>query len=175
MRASNKQRMELIMKTLTWVRWMRLAATAAGFAGMVVTLPARAADSINVPVSATVLGVCKFTTGQSPSVVIANSGVNIDPSLAGSATGSANILYRCTKGTAPTFALTGGATLTLTCAACGPATMNATMSLTPPGSPNGQGFATDLTLVLTGTIPSATYAPAVAGTYTGTQQVTVTP
>ena len=163
------------MKTTNWTRWTKLAAAAVGFIAIGVALPVRAADFINVPVSATVLGVCKFTTGQSPSVFIANSGVNIDPSLAGSATGSANVLYRCTKGTVPTFALTGGATLTLTCAACGPATMNATMSLTPPGSPNGQGFATDLTLVLTGTIPSATYAPAVAGTYNGTQTVTVTP
>jgi len=164
------------MSTTNWTRWMRLAAAvAAGLAGIAVALPARAADSINVPVSATVLGVCKFSTGQSPSVVIANSGANIDPSLPGSATGSANVLYRCTNGTAPTFALTGGATLTLTCAACGPATMAATMTLTPPGSPNGQGFATDLTLVLTGTISSAIYAPAVPGTYTGTQQITVTP
>jgi hypothetical protein len=175
-RPSHEEHMESNMKTaINWNRWMRLAAAAAGFAGIVVALPVRAADSINVPVSATVLGVCKFSTGQSPSVVIANSGANIDPSLAGSATGSANVLYRCTKGSAPAFALTGGASLTLTCAACGGATMTATMSLTPPGSPNGQGFATDLTLVLTGTIPSATYSTAAAGTYNGTQTVTVTP
>ncbi len=163
------------MKTATWIRWMRLAAAAAGFVGIAVALPVRAADSITVPVSATVLGVCKFSTGQSPSVAITNTVGGIDPSLPGSATGSANILYRCTNGTAPAFALTGGASLTLTCALCGGATMAAAMSLTPPGSPNGQGFATDLTLVLTGMISSATYSAAAPGTYNGTQTITVTP
>ncbi len=163
------------MKTNNWINRIKLAAVAGGVLGLMVAAPAPAADSINVPVSANVVGVCKFSTGQTPSVVIANSGVDIDPSLAGNATGSANVLYRCTNGTVPTFALTGGATLTLTCAACGGATMAATMTLTPPGSPNGQGFATNLTLVLTGTIPSATYGTAAVGTYLGTQQVTVTP
>ena len=163
------------MNTNNRINRIRMAAAAAGVLAVVLAAPAPAADTINVPVSANVLGVCKFATGQSPSVVIANSGVDIDPSLAGNATGSANILYRCTNGTAPTFALTGGASLTLTCAACGGATMAATMSLTPPGSPNGQGFAVDLTLQLTGTISSAIYGPAAPGTYNGTQQVTVTP
>jgi len=164
--------------TINWTRWMRLAAAAAGFASIAVALPVRAADSITVPVSATVLGVCKFSTPQSPSVVIANTGANIDPSLGGNATGSANILYRCTTGAVPSFALTGGATLTLTCSTagtCGASTMAATMSLTPPGSPNGQGFATDLTLVLSGTIPSATYSTMAAGTYSASQVVTINP
>ena len=164
--------------TINWTRWMRLAAAAAGFAGIAIALPVRAADTINVPVSATVLGVCKFSTGQTPSVVIANSGANIDPSLLGSASGSANVLYRCTTGAVPSFALTGGATLTLTCSTagtCGTSTMAATMSLTPPASPNGQGFTTDLTLVLSGTIPYATYSTAAAGTYSATQQVTINP
>jgi hypothetical protein len=167
--------MESSMKTANWTRWMRLAAAAAGLASIAIPLPVRAADSINVPVSATVLGVCKFSTGQSPSVDIVNTAGGIDPSVAGNATGSANVLYRCTNGTVPAFALTGGATLTLTCAACGPATMAATMTLTPPGSPNGQGFATDLTLVLTGTISSAIYSTAVPGTYSATQQITINP
>lgn len=164
--------------TINWTRWMRLAAAAAGFAGIAIALPVRAADTISVPVSATVLGVCKFSTGQSPSVVIANSGANIDPSLAGSATGTANILYRCTIGSAPAFALTGGTTLTLNCSTagtCGTSTMAATMALVPPGSPNGQGFTTDLTLQLTGTIPSTTYSAVPAGTYSATQQVTINP
>jgi len=162
------------MNAKKYVKGITIAA-AAGVLGFMLATPARAADSIDVPVSANVVGVCKFSTGQSPSVVIANSGVDIDPSLAGNATGSANVLYRCTNGTVPTFALTGGATLTLTCIACGGATMAATMTLTPPASPNGQGFATDLTLQLSGTIPSATYGTAAIGTYNGTQTVTVNP
>lgn len=166
------------MKSTKSTRWMRAAAAAAGIASMVAALPVRAADTISVPVSATVLGVCKFATGQSPSVVIANSGANIDPSLAGNATGSANITYSCTNGTSPTFGLTGGATLTLTCSTsgtCGASTMAATMSLTPPAPATGQGMNTNLTLVLTGTIPSTTYGTAAEGTYSANQQVTINP
>jgi len=167
------------MKTNNSITRIKIAAAAAaGVLGLMVAAPAPAADSIAVPVSAVVVGVCKFSTGQSPSVVIANSGGNIDTSLAGPATGTTNILYRCTNGTVPVFALSGGATTTLTCstpATCGATSMNASMALTPPASPNGQGFATDLTLVLDGQITSATYAGALEGTYTGTTTVTVNP
>jgi hypothetical protein len=166
------------MKSTKWTRWMKGAAAAAGLAGIVAALPVRAADTISVPVSATVLGVCKFATGQTPSVVIANSGTNIDPSVAGNATGSANITYSCTNGTTPSFGLTGGATLTLTCSTsgtCGSSTMAAAMTLTPPAPATGQGMNTNLTLVLTGTIPSTTYGTAAEGTYSATQQVTINP
>jgi len=167
------------MKTNNRITRIKFAAVTAGILGLLVAAPAPAADSIAVPVSASVLGVCKFSTPQSPSVVIANSGGSIDPSLAGTATGNANINYKCTNGTVPVFALTGGATATLTCSTpgtCGVTTMAATMSLTPPGSPNGQGFAAaDRVLLLTGTIADTIYGPALEGTYSGSKTVTVTP
>lgn len=165
------------MNTNKGIRWMRLAAAAAGMYALLLAAPARA-DAINVPVNANVVGVCKFSSGQSPSVAIANSGANIDPTLAGSATGSANILYKCTNGTNPAFSITsaGGTTLTLTCGACaGTPTMDATLALSAPVGA-GQGFAApDQTITLTGTIPAATYSTAAVGNYTSTATVTVTP
>lgn len=155
----------------------RIAATAIAVLAFAAAAPAQA-DSINVPVSATVVGVCKFSSGQNPSVAIANSGGNIDPTLPGSATGSANILYKCTSGTTPAFSITsaGGATLALTCGACaGTPTMDATLSLSAPAG-DGQGFAApDQSISLTGTIPAATYSAAAVGTYSATATVTVNP
>src|ERR1700693_5989850 len=55
------------------------------------------ADTVSVTVNAQIIGICKFNSGQTPVVTIANTGVTIDPSLAGPATGTAAILYRCTK------------------------------------------------------------------------------
>ena len=165
------------MKTKNCINRIRMAAAAAGVLGLMLAAPAPAADSIAVPVSATVVGVCKFSTPQSPSVTIENNGAGgIDPTIAGNATGNAAILYKCTSGTSPTFALTGGATLTLNCGTCGTTpTMNATMSLSAPVGP-GLGFgAADQSVTLTGTIPDTTYGSADVGTYSASQTVTVTP
>lgn len=146
--------------------------------GMLAAGAASASDSIIIPVTATVIGTCKFFTAPIPTLTIANSGANIDPSIAGNATGTANLNYKCTKGGTPVFALTGGATLTLTCSTaltCGVETMNATMSLgAAPGV--GLGFAAAAqTVVLTGTIPDTTYGAASAGTFQANQTVTVNP
>ncbi len=135
-----------------------------------------AADSITVPVSATIQGVCKFFTSPVPTLYIVTTGSGstgyIDPSLAAVATGSVNVDYKCTKGQSPTFALTGGSALTLT----GPAssTMIATMSIGTGSA--GLGFAAAAqSVTLTGTIASTIYQGANAGTYTGSQTVTVNP
>ena len=151
---------------------------AAGLLGWAVAMPAAASDSIVIPVTATVTGVCKFFTSPIPTLTIANSGANIDPSLTGNATGNATLNYKCTTGQTPTFALTGGASLTLTCSTagtCGATTMIATMSLgAAPGV--GTGFAAAAQAVtLTGTIADTIYGPASAGTYQGNQTVTVNP
>jgi len=167
------------MKAKSRVFCITLAAVAAGVMDLLLSAPSAAADSIAVPVAANVIGACKFSTPQSPSVVIANSGVDIDPSIAGSATGSANINYKCTNGTTPTFGLTGGATATLTCTTagtCGATTMDATMSLSPASPAAGQGFAAgDQVITLTGTIADTIYGPALVGTYVGSKTVTVSP
>lgn len=83
-----------------------------------------------------------------------------------------NVDYKCTRGQSPTFALTGGSALTLT----GPAssTMIATMSIGTGSA--GLGFAAAAqSVTLTGTIASTIYQGANAGTYTGSQTVTVNP
>jgi hypothetical protein len=132
------------------------------------------ADTVNVTVTANIIGICKFTSGQTPTVTIANTGTNIDPSLAGPATGSANVTYQCTKGQAPTFTVPTPATITCTGGPCGATTMAPVMSSTSGGSGAGFGAAA-LTLVVTGQLTQAQYQNMQVGTYTGTEVVTVSP
>jgi hypothetical protein len=157
----------------------RTSILGAALAAIAFATPAVAADSITIPVSATIRGVCHFNTSPVPTLYIVNTGSGasgyIDPSIAGTATGTANLTYSCTKGQAPTVALTGGASLTLTGTGGPPLpTMVATMSL--GAAPIGTGFGTaPLTVILTGTIASAIYQIADIGTYTANQVVTVNP
>ena len=134
------------------------------------------ADTVNVTVTANIIGICKFTSGQTPTVTIANTGANIDPSLAGPATGSAPVTYQCTNGQAPTFTVPTPATITCGSPTCGATTMAPAMSFTSGG--NGTGFsggANIKTLTVTGTLTQAQYQNMQVGTYTGTEVVTVTP
>lgn len=137
--------------------------------------PAIAADNVTVTVNATVTGVCKFFTS-APVVNINNTGTgsNIDPSLAGPATGNAAITYRCSNGTTPTF--TVPATATITCSACsGTPTLTPTIGSTNTGAGSGMGSGNDKTLTVTGTLLQSTYENAAVGAYTGTIVVSVNP
>jgi hypothetical protein len=134
------------------------------------------ADTQVVTVNAQIIGICKYNTGQSPVVTVANTGATIDPSLAGPATGSANVLYKCTNGTTPVF--TGPATATVTCTTagtCGATTMAPAMTYVTGG--NGAGFSggKDKTLVVDGQLTQVQYQDMQSGTYSGTVTVTVTP
>jgi hypothetical protein len=133
------------------------------------------ADTVNVTVTAQIIGICKFTSGQTPVVTIANTGATIDPSLAGPANGSANVTYQCTNGQAPTFTVPTPATITCTTAGtCAATTMAPVMSFTSGG--NGAGFSGGVkTLVVSGQLTAAQYANMQVGTYSGTEVVTVTP
>jgi hypothetical protein len=134
------------------------------------------ADTANSTVSAQVKAICKFNTGQTPIVTIANSAATINPSLAGPATGNAAILYRCTTGTAPTFTVPTPATVTCTTAVtCGATTMAPTLSSVNTGAGTGFGSGQDKTLTVTGQLTQAQYQNMQAGTYSGTVTVTVTP
>jgi hypothetical protein len=127
-------------------------------------------------VSAQVLGICTFNSGQSPVVTIANSGATIDPSLAGPATGAAPILYRCTRGTAPTFTVPTPASVQCTTAGtCGVTTMAPTLSSVNTGAGTGFASGSDKTLTVTGQLTQAQYQDMQTGTYSGTVTVTVTP
>lgn len=150
------------------------ALIAVAAAGLLVAGAAQAADSQVVTVNATILSTCKFNTGQTPVVTVANTGANIDPSLAGPATGNANVLYKCTNGTTPVFS--GPATATVTCTTavtCGVTTMPPAMTYTSGGA--GSGFSTNKTLVVAGSLTQAQYQDMQAGTYSGTVTVSVTP
>ncbi len=132
------------------------------------------ADTQVVTVNAQIIGICKFNSGQTPVVTVANTGVTIDPSLAGPANGSANVLYKCTNGTVPVFS--GAATATVTCTTaptCGVTTMAPAMTYT--GGGNGSGFSVNKTLVVAGQLTQVQYQDMQAGTYSGTVTVTVTP
>jgi len=151
-----------------------LLATAAALA--VFTRQAAAVDVANSTVSAQVLGICKFNSGQTPTVTIANSGTSINPSLAGPATGSAAVLYRCTLGTSATFTVPTPATLTCnTAGTCGATTMAATLSSVNTGAGTGFGSGNDKTLTVSGQLTQAQYQDMQSGTYAGTVTVTVTP
>ncbi len=147
-----------------------MVAAAAG----VLAASAAQADTQLVTVNAQIIGICKFNSGQTPVVTVANSGATINPSLAGPATGSANVLYKCTNGTVPVF--TGPATATVTCTTaptCGVTTMPPAMTYT--GGGNGSGFSVNKTLVVAGQLTQLQYQDMQAGTYSGTVTVTVTP
>jgi hypothetical protein len=143
--------------------------------GMLASGSAHASDSVSVTVNATVVGVCKFFTA-APVVDITNTGTgsNIDPSSATSAVGNAAITYRCSNGTGPVF--TVPATATVTCGACaGTPTMTPAITSANTGAGTGLGSGKDQTLTVTGTIVQANFQNALAGAYTGTMTVSVTP
>lgn len=153
---------------------LRNALVAVGTLGILASGSA-CADTQVVTVNAQVIGICKFNTGQTPVVTVANSGSNIDPSVAGPATGSVNVLYKCTNGTVPAFS--GPPTATSTCttsATCGVTSMTPAMTYTTGG--NGVGFSSaGKNLVVNGQLTQVQYQDMQAGTYSGTVTVTVTP
>ena len=138
---------------------------------------AQANDSVSVTVNATIVGVCKFFTA-APVINITNTGTgsNIDPSLAGPASGSAAILYRCSNGTSPAFTVPATATVTCTTSGtCGSTTMVPTITSSNTGAGTGLGTGKDQTLTVTGQITQANYQNQQVGTYSGTMTVSVTP
>ncbi len=138
---------------------------------------AHANDNVTVTVNATIVGVCKFFTA-SPTIDITNtgSGSNIDPSLAGPATGNVDITYRCSNGTSPSFTVPATATVTCTTAGtCGASTMAPTVSSSNTGAGTGLGSGKDQTLTVTAQITQANYQNSQVGSYSGNMTVSVTP
>ena len=148
--------------TLLKVVCAALLASSAGFAA--------AADSTTLAVTATVTGLCKFSATSTPLAFGA-----VDPSLTVDKVVTANVLYKCTKGTASAgVTATGGTARTMT----GPAasTMGYTLGFSG-GTSTGTGFGSgqDLTLVVTGTITAAQYQNATAGAYSENVTLNITP
>jgi hypothetical protein len=158
----------------------KFAALAAGVLFLAAATPAAAADSVNVTVNATVVGVCKFFTDSStPEVNITNTGTgsNIDPSKAGPAEGTVDINYRCSNGTTPSFTVPSPATVTCTVGTpcSGSPTMDATMTSTNEGAGSGMGGGQNKKLTVKGSIAVSIYADKPVGAYTGTILVEVSP
>jgi hypothetical protein len=146
-------------------------------AAVLSSTPAHASDSVSVTVNATIIGVCKFFTA-SPVINITNtgSGSNIDPSLAGPASGSVDVTYRCSNGTSPSFTVPASATVTCTTAGtCGATSMAPTVTSSNTGAGTGLGSGKDQTLTVTGQITQANYQNMQVGSYSGSMTVSVTP
>jgi len=136
---------------------------------------AGSADSVNVGLNATVVPVCRFSSGM-PVVSIINPGTGsvIDPSRAGPAMGDAAITYGCSQGTVPTFAV--AATAFVVCAACpGGSSMATTISMTESGAGQGMGAGRHRTLTVTGWVAQMAYPNALLGAYSGPLTITVAP
>jgi hypothetical protein len=137
-----------------------------------------AADTYSLAVSAQVLGKCKFTQAAGATLTLTNAVGGIDPSLAGNATGSANITYKCTSGQAPAFTTDTGTHVSagnMRVADGSGNFMTYTLTLTSGGSGAGFGAGTDKTLAVGGTITQPNFVAAPVGTYTDTVVVSVNP
>jgi len=147
-------------------------------AGLVTSVAASAADSYSLGVSATVVGRCSFTQAAGQTLTLTNIVGGIDPSSGTSATGSATITYKCTKGQAPAFTAGNGSNYSAPDRRVFDGTadyMVYSLGLTSGGAGSGFGAGQDKSLTVDGTITSAAFANAAVGTYTDTVVISVTP
>ena len=135
------------------------------------------ADTQSLSVTASVTGVCKFNTGQSPVLAFGA----IDPSgTAGVTATPANVLYRCTNGTGATVdtAVTGVRSMVGQAPLLATDTLGYTLAFTSGATGTGSGFGaagSAITLVVAGTMTAAQYNGAKAGSYAETVTLTVNP
>lgn len=148
--------------------------------GLVASASAFAASATHdLAVSATVTGNCRFNAASGTTLTLANSGGAIDPSLATDATGTANVLYRCTKGTVANVSagnglyFSGGSRRVRL-----DASNEMPYSLSMSGcnaTGTGHGAGQNLTCAVSGTILAADHQNATAGAYTDTVVLSITP
>jgi len=133
---------------------------------------ASAADSTSLAVSATIIGTCKFSAASTP---LAFGGA-IDPSGSATLSPTASVLYKCTKNTA-SLGITGTAgahTMNTTPANATP--LSYTLAISGDTSTGlGFGAGNDLTATVTGTMTQAQYQNAIAGSYSDTVTLNITP
>jgi spore coat protein U-like protein len=101
----------------------------------------------------------------------------LDPTSSSTATQGASILYRCTKGTAPSFALASGSTSSATGGNLvnGAESIAYTFSSTTGGAGAGMGAGNDKTLALSVSVNQANAANVTPATYTDSIAITLTP
>lgn len=154
--------MKNVRTTIAKVVALVVLASASGFVA--------AAGSTTLAVSGSVTGACKFSATSTPLAF-----GTIDQSLTTDKTATADVLYKCTKGTAATgVTATGG--LTRSMAGPGTETMGYTLSFSG-ATQTGTGFGAgqDLTLVVTGTITAAQYQNVAAGAYSENVTLNILP
>ena len=154
---------------LSFVRYCTFAVLAGA------ALSAAAADNQNLNVSASVQGICKFS-----SAVQTLSFGSLDPSNPGPITGTgAAVTYKCTKGTAATGVSAGngnnfsGGSRRMS---NGTDFIPYTLSLSND-TQTGLGFgpAGNLNLTVSGSVAAADYQNVSAGSYTDIVQLTIAP
>ena len=143
----------------------------AALAAMLMSTAAHAGDSHTVNINGTVSGTCKFN---SPTSTV---NLTIDPTLTTTVTQGANVLYRCTKGTAPTFALASGSTTSATGGNLvnGAESIPYTFTSVAGGSGTGMAAGNDKTLAVSISVNQANAANVTPATYTDTIAITLTP
>jgi spore coat protein U-like protein len=158
----------------------RLLAAALAATGAMISAPALAASATHtLSISATVSGICRFNTAGPTALTIATGAGVIDPSAAGPATGTAAVTFRCTTGV--TSAITGDNGLNFAAGTRrvknGVANfMNYTFALVNAAQlGTGFGAGQDKTVTVNASIIAADYQNAVAGAYTDTVVLTITP
>lgn len=135
------------------------------------------ADTQSLSVTASVTGVCKFNSGQTPVLAFGT----IDPSGTTSVTATpANVLYRCTNGTSATVdtSVTGTRSMVGQTPLAATDLLGYSLSFTSGATGTGSGFGaagSNITLVVAGSMTAAQYNGAKAGSYAETVTLTVTP
>ena len=140
-------------------------------AASLMSAAAQAADNHSITVNGTVSGTCKFNTPTS------TVNLTIDPTLSTTVTQGANVLYRCTKGTAPTFALSSGSTSSATGGNLvnGAESIPYTFSSVTGGNGTGMGAGNDKTLAVSVSVNQANAANVTPAVYTDSIAITLTP
>lgn len=159
-----------------------LIALSLAAAGLIASVPAFAASTTHsLNLSAQINGNCRFNTAGPTAITIGTpvAVTTIDQSeTPAAATGTANVLYRCTTGTAAVTTagnglnFSGGRRVCVGAAPCMPYSLNL-VGGAQVGT--GHGAGQDKTLAVTATIASADYENAAAGTYVDTVVLTITP
>lgn len=150
------------LKLSSQVVMLALLACASGFAS--------AADNTGLAVTASVPGLCKFSTTSTPLAF-----GSVDPSLTADKIVPVNVNYKCTKNTASLGVTAGGGTTRTMTGPTAADTMGYTLAFAG-GTQTGKGFGPgqDLILVVTGTITAAQYQNAAAGAYSENVTLTIT-
>ena len=149
----------------------KLIAAACACAALMMSGMSQAADSHVITVNATVAGTCKFNSAAS------TVSLTLDPTASTNVNQTGSVLYRCTNGTTPAFALSSGSTSSATGGNLvnGAESIPYTFSSTSGGNGTGMAAGQEKTLSVTVTVNQAAAANVSPLTYTDTITIDLTP